>query len=139
MKKLIAICLLVLTVLTGCGGKMKNRGEITALYRAHAPIFAAAAETGDFSAVRALRGVESVYISETYVDIFCIGEGYGSSTHYYGIFYSPADDMCAIDLAYPRGELKPDGDGYSWSEPGGDNSYYVEPLGGQFYYYEAHF
>ncbi len=86
-----------------------------------------------------IKGIHEVIIWEDHVDIRCVGSGIGSSTHYYGLFFSLTDDLCAIDLAGPADELVEDGNGYRYRELNGDNEYYVEPLGNHYYYYEAHF
>ena len=98
-----------------------------------------AAKNGDYSAIEGIKGIQKVLVWDTYIDIQCGGAGLGSSTHYYGIFYSADDNLCAIDVAGPRDKLVEQGDGYLYQEENGDNRYYVEPLGNHYYYYEAHF
>ena len=102
-------------------------------------VFLQAVESGDFSAVERIAWVQEVQMSETHVDIRCGGAGFGSSTHYYGIFYAADDNLCAVGVAGPKDELVAHGDGYLYQEDGGDNRYYVEPLGNHYFYYEAHF
>ena len=83
--------------------------------------------------------MQNVDIWEEYVDIQCGGAGFGSSTHYYGIFYSEKDDLCAVRLGAPGDQLKEHENGFLYIEEDGDNRYYVEPLGNHYFYYEAHF
>lgn len=101
--------------------------------------FIEASTSGDYTELEKLRGVQKVIVWDEYVDIQCGGSGFGPSTHYYGIFYSETDNLCAIDVSGPRDELMPDGNGYRYNQHDGDNEYYVEPLGNHFFYYEAHF
>ena len=141
MKKLIALVLALICMvsLSSCSLNLTEKSDIISLYQNNEEVFLQAGESGDFSAIEDIKGVQSVYISEEYVDISCGGEGFGASTHYYGIFYSTNDDRCAIDVAGPMDELIEHGEGFLYQEEGGDNQYYVEPLGNRFYYYEAHF
>ncbi|MBP3478023.1 MAG: hypothetical protein J6K03_00885 [Oscillospiraceae bacterium] len=141
MKKALALFLSVslFIALAACSRNLTDKNDIVSLFRKNEQTFLQAANSGDYSAVGRISGVQKVYASETYVDIQCGGAGLGSSTHYYGIFYSADDDLSAVDVAGPRDKLVEYDDGYLYQEDGGDNRYYVEPLGNHFYYYEAHF
>jgi len=101
------------------------------LYQKNEDTFLQAASNGDYSAVEKINGVQKVSEIEEYVEIQCGGSGLGSSTHYYGIFYS-ADD---VDVTH----MVEQGDGYLYQQEDGDNRIYIEPIGNNFYYYEAHF
>ena len=101
--------------------------------------FIEAAANGSFNELERIRGVQEVLVWDDYVDIRCGGSGCGPNTHYYGIFYSLSDDLCAIDVSGPLNELTADGKGYRYKQQDGDNEYYVEPLGNHYFYYEAHF
>ncbi len=143
MKKYIAIVLLFLiaAALSACTSALDEKSEIIAMYRKNEEIFWQAAKSGNFTAVESIRGVQSVYISETYTDISFGGAGFGSSSHYLGIFYSADDSLSAVDVAgmcFPD-ELTAQGDGYFYQDEDSDNRYYVEPLGNHFFYYEAHY
>lgn len=141
MKKAI-LCLFILftmIVLPSCSNNLTNYSAIISLFQNHEDSFIEASISGDFSKLEEIRGVQKVSTGNQCVDIQCGGTGFGSSTHYYGIFYSEADDLCAIDVAGPRDELVADGNGYRYQQHPGDNEYYVEPLGNHFFYYEAHF
>ena len=142
MKKFIALILALLCfvlVFTSCSKNLTKKSDIISLYQKNEDTFLKAASSGDYSSVEHINGVQRVLIWEDYVDIKCGGAGFGSSTHYYGIFYSDNDNLCAIDVAGPENKLVKYGDGYLYQEDDGDNRYYVEPLGNHFYYYEAHF
>lgn len=137
-------CLMILTViclLSACSSNLTSKESIVNLYAKNEALFIDAASDGSFSDLEKITGVQSVYVFDEYeyVDIQCGGSGFGSSTHYYGIFYSETDNLCAIDVAGPRDELVEDGSGYRYKQSDGDNEYYVEPLGNHYFYYEAHF
>ena len=141
MKKVISLLVLfaMVIVLSACSNNLTEKSDIISLYQKNEKIFLLAAENGDYSAIERIKGVQKVLVWDTYIDIQCGGSGFGSSTHYYGIFYSADDNLCAIDVAGPRDKLVEPGEGYLYQEENGDNRYYVEPLGNHYYYYEAHF
>lgn len=142
MKKLAALTLLCLLplFLTGCIlDRAEVRATTIALYEENRDIFLAAAASGDFSSVEALEGVESVYCGNDHVDIYCRGFGLGAATSYFGIFYSPSDDLCAAYGTVPLDALQPEGDGWRYREPDSDNTFYAEPLGDHFFYYDEAF
>ena len=76
------------------------------------------------------------------VSFFCGGSGFGSSTSYYGFYYSfdgaPKDYWCGTIFGSSE-LLKPDGVGFSIKYSNDDNCYYTEKIMDNFYYYEAHF
>lgn len=123
-----------ITLMTTSG--LTSRDAVVRMYEKNEDAFLNAAATGDFSALKEIRGVEDVSAHEDYVDFFCGGSGMGSNTQYYGIFYSPDDNMCKVWGAPYNEKLEPENGGYRWKEPDGDNEYYVEPLGNHFFYYE---
>ncbi len=141
MKKafLLFISLFWLISATACSNNLTDKQDIISLYEKNEETFLQAASSGDYSFVEKINGVQKVLAWDAYVDIQCGGAGFGPSTHYYGIFYSADDNLCAIDVAGPKDKLVEHGDGYLYQEENGDNRYYVEPLGNHFYYYEAHF
>ncbi len=116
-----------------------DKNDIISLFQNNEEIFLQAASSDDYSQVESIKGVQKVIKNNDYVDIQCGGAGFGASTHYYGIFYSSDDNLCAVDVAAPSDKLKTSGDGYLYQQEDGDNEYYVEPLGNHFFYYEAHF
>jgi len=140
MKKVVSFLALfaMFITLSACSYNLTEKSDIISLYQKNEKIFLLAAENEDYSAIERIKGVQKVLVWDTYIDIQCGGAGFGPSTHYYGIFYSADDNLCAIDLA-PRDKLVEHGEGYLYQEESGDNRYYVEPLGNHFYYYEAHF
>lgn len=141
MKKLTACFLLICILFTfvACSTNRTEKNDIVTLFQENEEIFLQAANSGDYSGVECIRGVQNVYISEKYIDIQCGGAGVGAETRYYGIYYSADDDLCAIDVAGPKDELVKSGEGYLYQEKTGDNRYYVEPLGNHFFYYEAEY
>ena len=141
MRKLNVWFLLVCVLVTfsACSQNLTEKSDIISLYQKNEKVFLQAADSGDYSEVERINGVQKVYISEKYIDIQCGGAGFGPNTHYYGIFYSADDNLCAIDVAGPKDKLVEQGNGYLYQEENGDNRYYVEPLGNHFYYFEAHF
>lgn len=141
MKRIFPLLLLVSLFVTlfGCSRNLAEKGKIIALFQQNEALFLQAAQTGEYTTLEGIDGIERVYTSENYVDISCGGDGFGPSTHYYGIFYSEEDDLCAIDLAGPKDELVEHEGGYLYQQENGANRYYVELLENHFYYYEAHF
>lgn len=73
--------------------------------------------------------------SQAFVEFTCGGWGLGSSTSYYGVYYSPSGPQ---PFQGAEVELIPQEDGYAWQGEG-DNRGFTRPLGGDFYYFEAHF
>lgn len=134
---LLVICPLFL--ISGCVALQGNKQQIVSAYQENKVAFANAIQRSDYSEVELIDVIEAIYVANDYVDFQGKGWGLGSSTHYYGIFYSPDGDLCAVDVAGPREELIESGAGYQYQEINGDNRYYVEPLGNNFFYYEAHF
>ena len=141
MKKSISLLVLLAMffAFSACANNLTEKSDIISLYQKNEEAFLRAAESGDYREIEHIRGIQKVLIWDSYIDIQCGGAGFGPSTHYYGIFYSAEDNLCAIDVAGPRDRLVEQGNGYSYQEENGDNRYYVEPLGNHFYYYEAHF
>ena len=99
-----------------------------------------AVQNNDFEQIKKISGIQNVYVGDDYIDFSCGGSGMGSSTHYYGFFYSIDDNLTAWNSgAYSEEELVKNGNGFLWKEKYGDNTYYVERIGEHFFYYEAHF
>ena len=137
-----ALCLVVLIMvcfLSACSGNLTSKESIEKIYIKNETLFVNAASDRSFADLEKISGVQKVLIWDEYVDIQCGGSGLGSGTHYYGIFYSEADDLCAVEVAGPLDELVAVGNGYRYKQSDGDNEYYVEPLGNHYFYYEAHF
>ncbi len=119
---LLAVCLLSAcssnltskeSIMTSKESIMTSKESIMNLYTKNEALFTDAASNRSFSDLEKIKGVQKVYIYEEreYVDIQCGGSGLGPSTHYYGIFYSETDDICAVDVAGPRDEVVEDGNG----------------------------
>ena len=73
--------------------------------------------------------------SRAFVEFTCESWGLGSSTGYYGFYYSPSGPQPFQGAGV---ELAPQNGGYAWQGEG-DNQGFTRPLGGDFYYFEAHF
>lgn len=134
MKKalLLFISLFLLISATACSNNLTDKRDIISLYEKNEETFLQAASSSDYSSVEKISGVQTVLVWDTYVDIQCGGAGFGPSTHYYGIFYSADDNLCAIDVAGPMDKLVEYNHGYLYQEENGDNQYYVESLGNHF-------
>lgn len=143
MKKIVGVVCLFLMIgtLISCSSGLTEKEDIINLFSKNETLFIEAVQTKNFERVENIRGIQSVTVSEypDYIDFSCGGYGMGSQTGYYGFFYSPDDNVTAVDVAGPRDELVEDGNGYRWEEKNGDNIYYVEQIGDHFFYYEAHF
>lgn len=139
MKKSFAVLIIILITFAACSRNLTDKGDIVSLFHNNETMFLQAADSGDWTAIERLNGVRLVYPSAKCVDIQCGGAGFASNTHYYGIFYSAEDDLCAIWVSGPAEELVAQGDGYLYEQTEGDNRSYIEPLGNHFYYYEGHF
>lgn len=70
-----------------------------------------------------------------FVEFTCGGWGLGSSTSYYGVYYSPSGPQPFQGAGV---ELTPQEDGWAWQGEG-DNHGFTRPMGESFYYFEAHF
>ena len=142
---LIMVCFLsacssnLTSILSAHSSNLTSKESIVDLYTKNETLFINAATNKNFSDLEIINGVQNVLVWDEYVDIQCGGSGFGSSTNYFGIFFSATDDLCAVDVAGPFDELVADGSGYRYKETNGDNEYYVEPLGNHYFYYEAHF
>ena len=140
MQKIVClIVLIVVCLLSACSGNTTSKESVVNLYTKNETMFVNAASDGSFSDLEKISGVQKVLVWDDYVDVQCGGSGFGSSTNYYGIFFSETDNLCAVDVAGPLDELVSDGIGYRYRQPDGDNEYYVESLGNHYFYYEAYF
>lgn len=65
------------------------------------------------------------------------GSGFGSSTSYYGFYYSPID----VPLGFQGTDVDfvEDKDGWRWEEENGDNWNYTEKITDKWYWFEMHF
>ncbi len=145
MKKVVAvlsILLLSISLFTACSlsDDLTDKADIIKLFNDNKDAIISAVDGGSFDEVEKIRGIESVYASDTYIDFSCGGTGFGPSTQYYGFFYSATDDLTAWNGGVcPADELYEFGDGYKYQQADGDNEYYVEEIGEHFFYYEARF
>ncbi len=98
-------------------------------------------DSNDFSEIEQLKGVKEVYYENDALDVYCGGSGFGSSTNYYGFYYSPYDKPLIVWCGHVSidTELISEGKGYSWKSSDDDNWYYTERIRENFFYYESHF
>ena len=68
---------------------------------------------------------------------FDVGEGFISSSHYYGFYYTSKDVPLAAGIEDKR--LKKGGNGYRIQEEGKEDWYYTEKIVDNFYFYEEHY
>lgn len=144
MKKLLCFSILTLSLVILIFSCQRNnideQAKITTLFQENQELILSSVASGDFSQVEQLDGIDHVYVSEDYIEFSCGGAGFGPNTSYFGFFYSPTDDMTALDGGIcPPEELVPSGNGYRWQEKTGDNEYYVEKLAEHFFYFQLKF
>ena len=93
-------------------------------------------ETGQVPETLPLPGlVRQADLRGDYVEFTWGGWGLGSSTSYYGVYYSPSGPQPFQGAGV---ELAPQEDGWAWQGEG-DNHGFTRPMGESFYYFEAHF
>ena len=81
--------------------------------------------------------IDKIYKSDdTYIN-FSVDEGFTSSSHYYGFYYSLNDEY--INKMGVAGEKQEYKNGFKWQIEGNEDIGYVEKILDNFYYYEAHF
>lgn len=142
MKKALSLLLAaaLLLCLAGCGGGLRSKKKIVALYQKNEKTFLAAVETGDYAAVRELRGVEDVFVRDggREIQFWCGGFGLVPGTSYWGILWLKDAEVFA-ELAATSVEWSAEGVGWRYRQSGGDNDFYYEPLGNGFFYYIEHY
>lgn len=127
-----------LVVLAGCGSPQARRNQVFQLVEENYETLCSDVEQWNFDRSRAIEGIESVEPDEggsAFVEYDCGGSGFGSSTAYWGFYYSANDDLTHIWCA--NEPLLPSGDGFLYQQEDGDNRYYTEKIAEHFYYYEA--
>ena len=90
-----AFCLISLT---SCRGLTKKE-SIISLYLENEKAFLQASETGDFQSLSKIAGIERIEAKERCINIFCGSIGFGSGGSYFGIYYSAADDLLAVNVS----------------------------------------
>ncbi len=143
MKKIALLLSLVLVIgimFGACSNNLTDKEDIIKVFNKNEETIIEAVKNNSFEQVKKISGIQNVYVGDDYIDFECGGSGMGPSTHYYGFFYSPDDNLTAWNGgACPKDELKENGNGFRWEQKEGDNIYYVEKIGEHFFYYEAHF
>lgn len=145
MKKAVALISVLLALvfsLTSCSSSdgITDKEDIINMFTENEDAIISAVNSESFDEIEKIHGIQSIDISNDYIDFSCGGAGFGPSTHYYGFFYSADDDLLAWNGgACPADELYECGQGYKYQQTDGDNEYYVEKIGEHFFYYEAHF
>ena len=128
--------------LTSCSlsDGLTDKEDIIKLFVKHEEAIQSAVNSENFDKIEKIRGIQSVYIYDDYIDFSCGGSGFGPSTHYYGFFYSADDNLLAWNggMCSPN-ELYENGQGYTYQQTNGDDMYYVEKIVDHFFYYEAHY
>ena len=142
MKKVLALLLAAAMALSfaGCADGQTSRRRIVALYRKNEAAFAAAVETGDYAAVKKLRGVKDVTVrdGDGEIEFCCGGAGLVPGSSYWGILWEKDPEVFAA-LAAASPEWSAEGAGFRYEQAKGDNRFYYEPLGNGFFYYEEHY
>ncbi len=142
MKKFaLFLCLVIfMGTFSACSNNLTNKGDIIKVFSKNKEIFTEAVQSNNFEQAKKISGIQDVYVGDDYIDFVCGGSGMGSSTYYYGFFYSAHDNLTAWNGgACTKDELVENGNGFRWEEKDGDNTYYVEKIGEHFFYYEACF
>ena len=81
--------------------------------------------------------IDKIYKTDDgYID-FGVDEGFTSSSHYYGFYYSSENEY--INKMGVAGEKQEYKNGVKWQVEGNEDFGYVEKIVDNFYYYEAHF
>ena len=128
MKKVVAvlsILLVSISLFTACSlsDDLTDKADIIKLFNDNKDSIVSAVDGGSFDEVEKIRGIESVYESDNYIDFSCGG-----------FFYSATDDLTAWNGGVcPADELYEFGDGYKYQQADGDNEYYVEEIGEHFF------
>lgn len=81
----------------------------------------------------------SIYVTREGVDFRCGGLGFSVSSYYYGIFYSPTNDMTSMPYYDREMIFNDEGNGVCGRKNNSDNTLYIEDLNDSFFYYEASF
>ncbi|HIY03666.1 MAG TPA: hypothetical protein H9733_01710 [Candidatus Anaerotignum merdipullorum] len=79
----------------------------------------------------------SYYQNSGVVEFLVSTGGLGSSSKYYGFYYSPQN----IPMGYQEQNVKllENETGWQWSDPNGDNQYYTEKIADNWYWFEMDF
>lgn len=144
MKRTLAFILTaaVLLALPGCSRELTDKDKIIALFRNNENVFVSAVETGDYSEVKKIKGVNDVSVrgDNEETEFYCGGMGLVPSSAYFGILYIRGAEGKDYPLVFGDGaEWSADGDGYRFKQADGDNDFYYQALGGGFYYYEERY
>ena len=121
-------------------GDHLTKEQIFALVENHQAQLTEIARSGELQAAEKPRGVQKIRQVDPVIDFYCGGAGMGSSTAYYGFYYSPDDVPDAVFCGTRFGlaaDLHSDGEGFSLQREG--NVYYTQKIAACFYYYEIHF
>lgn len=68
MKKMLSLSLSLICfilIITACSKTTTEKSEIISLFQEEEEVFLKAADSGDYSAVEKLKGVQSIYIYQT--------------------------------------------------------------------------
>lgn len=146
---ILIILLLVAICLVGCNKEEVNQRALITEYITNnetilietASKIMSVEEINEKNIIKKLpKDIKIVHVyksnSRNYVD-FSVDEGFTSSSHYYGFYYSPENEPITIMAA--SGEKAEFDNGYKIQELGNEDWYYTEKIVDNFYFYEAHY
>ena len=140
MKRLALVYVIFLSCifLSSCADNLSKK-QIFTLVKEHHDFLQQCIDERNYHRALDIKGIQDTYEKRNdYVEFYCGGAGWASSTSYYGFYYSPADIPLAVDVT-KTSMLTPKDDGWGWKEPDGDNIYYTERIMAHWYYYESHY
>ena len=148
LKKIILSILLVILLLTGCGGEKISQQELITEYvkSNEEKLLEVLSEINLEEELDAKDIISKLpkdikivhaYNSNNSCVEFGIDEGETTSSHYYGFYYTPLDKPLAAGMEDKR--LEEYGKGYKIQVPGNEDWYYTEKIVDNFYFYEDHY
>lgn len=103
-------------------------------------IIVEACGSNDSAALSAIDGIQEVDFVNGYVLVYCQGYGFGSSTQYYGFYYSRDNLPVAVSdgqILCLSSQLVKEGDGYQYIDSN-YNIFYTEHIKGNIYFYKEY-
>ena len=137
MKRILAVVLALVFVLTCCDGQGKGKKDIFRIVEKNYDTILKACEEKDVDALLAIDGISRVEITDGYVLVYCKGKGIAPSSQDYGFYYSRENSPVAVDcnlfIMCGADGLTPEGKGYQYVNHG--NIFYTEHIKGNIYFY----
>ena len=121
---IVSVLMSIVFLLASCSlsSGMSYKDDIINLFIKNEDEIISAVNSRNFDNIEKINGIQSIYVSDDYIDFSCGGSGFGSSTHYYGFFYSVSDNLLAWNGGgWPANELYECGQGFKYQQTGGDN------------------